>query len=125
MVRPKGSLYGVTVEMSGLLSLPIALVISNSPILCLTVSAVLAERYRTTSRTWTALIEEPLQAAELVVVDVTSISADAALSILAPALPRARMVMCSLLEEEVCVYAPGREGMRVATALPSLLALSQ
>jgi hypothetical protein len=107
-----------------MLSLPTALVISNSPILLATVHGVLSDRYQIATRTWTALIEQPLQSAQLVIVDVTNISADAALAILAPAFPRARMVTCSLLHDEVHVYTTGRDGARMEQALPSLLELA-
>jgi hypothetical protein len=104
--------------------LPTALTISNYPIVCTTMGAFFQKRYRIASCNWNMLVDKRVPEAELVILDVTSISRDAALKTLAPVLPEARVVCCSLLYDEVQVYRPGPAGFTMERDLPTLLALA-
>jgi len=105
-------------------SLPIALTISNYPIVCSTIGAFFQRRYRIASCSWNMLVDRVVPHADLVILDVTCISRDAALKALVPVLPEARVVCYSLLYDEVQVYRPGPAGFTMERDLPTLLALA-
>jgi hypothetical protein len=102
---------------------PIALTVSNYPIVCRTMGAFFQKRYRSASCNWNMLLDRLVPEAELVILDVTSMSKDAALKALARVLPRAQVVCCSLLFDEVQVYRPSPAGFTMERNLPTLLAL--
>jgi DNA-binding NarL/FixJ family response regulator len=104
--------------------MPTALVISDFPIIAATARAVFDQRYAVEACSWTAYIEQPERQADLVVVDVTAITTDTALNLLARALPAARIVVCSLHQNEVQVYRIGQDGPIIEAAFPSLLSLA-
>ncbi|HEX8918114.1 MAG TPA: hypothetical protein VF898_06405 [Chloroflexota bacterium] len=104
--------------------LPAALVISNYPIIAMTAAHVLKGRYRLLESSWHSLQETSHEKADLVIVDVTTVDTITAMSALTQALPGARIVVCSLHENQVQVYRHTESGLRPERSLPSLLALA-
>jgi hypothetical protein len=102
---------------------PIALVISDFPIVAATAKSVLQDRYDVVTRSWTAYAWEPVREAELVIVDVTTMSPDAALALIGSQLPEARLVAFSLHSNEVQVYRVRTGGLAKEGRFPSLFAL--
>jgi len=103
---------------------PTAHIISDFPIFIATANAVLRHRYTIHIKSWAEYAEQPVQRSDLLVVDVTRISAQRALAYIACDLSEARIVLCSLHRNEVDVYRVGRNGFMVEGAFPSLLALA-
>ena len=105
-------------------SLPKALIISDFPIFTATAERVLRGRYDVIAQRWTTFIAKPPAEADMTIVDVTTVSSDAALALLWQALPATRIIECSLNENEVRVYRPGRNGPVADSALPDLFSLA-
>jgi len=102
-------------------SLPRALVISNLPILATAARSLLQDRYQIINRTWSGCAVAPVSAAELVIVDVTSTDPRSALGVVSRIQSEARVVICSMHENEVDVYDIGEGGFRHRGPLPSIL----
>ena len=103
---------------------PVALVISNLPIVAETVRGVLAGRYDVVSRSWSGWHHEPLPSrADLVVADITLGATTPSIPILAAALESSRVVVCSLHRNEVENYLVDARGVLKTADLPSLMAL--
>lgn len=103
---------------------PTALIISDFPIITATARAVFEGRYQVESIGWAAYTQQPNRQADLLVIDVTAMSAESALALLARKFPRARVVVCSLHHNEVEVYRIEAGGPVIEGAFPSLLALA-
>lgn len=101
-----------------------ALVVSDFPIVGVTAQAVLDDQYRVEIRTWQQFLEHVNPHTSLVVVDVTAMDREKALVLVHRAFPMARVVVCSLHQNEVEVYRPDDNGPQREAALPSLLAFS-
>jgi hypothetical protein len=103
---------------------PPAIVISDFPIVARAVRSVLDGRYDVAVMSWKQYRAGPRQSAQLVVLDVTSVSLDAALPGLTRGIAPMRVAVCSLHRNEVTVYQLDDEGLTRAAELPNLLALS-
>jgi ketopantoate reductase len=101
-----------------------ALVVSDFPIVGCTVESVFRAQYEVVSRSWPAFVAHPVVGATLVIIDVTTKDTNAALSLIAQLLPEARVVVCSLNQNEVHVYVIDKSGCREDAAFPNLFALS-
>jgi len=104
--------------------LPKALIVCNFPILALTAEGVVGDRYEISRRTWSEHLEAPANTVDLVIADVTNLPYNRSLAMLWSKSPGARIVVCSLDQNEVEVYRVGSEGPEMETELESLLALT-
>jgi hypothetical protein len=102
-----------------------ALVISDFPIISLTVRAVLDGHYEVLLRTWTTYVERPASSVDLVVVDTTTVSRDIALAVIARQLPGAHLAVCSLHHNEVDLYRVDPHGLTITGAVSTLLELGR
>jgi hypothetical protein len=102
---------------------PSLLIISDFPIVVASAEMVFGDRFRVVKRTWAQYAACPERDANLVVVDVTTVSAELALGALTPLLPMARVAVCSLHRNEVELYRVDADGLCAEGAVPSLLAL--
>ena len=102
---------------------PSLLIISDFPIVAASAVTVFGYRFRVTKSSWAQYAARPVREADLVVVDVTTVSADVALAVLTRLLPEARVAVCSLHRNEVEVFRVGPNGLRSEGAVPSLLEL--
>jgi len=91
--------------------LPKALIICNFPILAVTAEGVLGDRYEISRRTWSEHLAASAINVDLVIADVTNLSYSQSLAELWSKSPGARIVVCSLDQNEVEVYRVGSEGL--------------
>jgi len=104
--------------------LPKALIVCNFPILTLTAEGVVGDRYEISRRTWSEHLAAPANTVDLVIADVTNLPYNRSLAMLWSKSPGARIVVCSLDQNQVGVYRVGSEGPEMETELESLLALT-
>jgi hypothetical protein len=103
---------------------PTAIIISDFPIVAAAANAVFGKRYDVTATTWSEYVDRRIERVDLVVVDVTTLAAETALSLLMRALPETRVVVCSLHQNEVKVFHLGSDGLMSEGEFPSLLAFA-
>src|SRR5438046_1287171 len=99
-----------------------ALVITDFPIIARTVTSVFRGQYQVNLLTWSTYVDRPVAQAEVVVVDVTDVHAEVALLLVCRSHPHAKIVVCSLDQNEVQVCRTAAGLLTVERRLPSLLA---
>ncbi len=104
--------------------MPKALIVCNFPILAVTAEGVIGDRYEISLRTWSEHLAAPVNTVDLVIADVTNRPYSRSLATLLSKSPGARIVVCSLDQNEVEVYRVGSNGPEMETELESLLALT-
>ncbi len=104
--------------------MPKALIVCNFPIVAVTAEGVVGDRYEILRRTWSEHLAAPVNNVALVIADVTNLPYSRSLAMLWSKSPGARIVVCSLDQNEVEVYRVGSEGLEMETELESLLALT-
>jgi hypothetical protein len=103
---------------------PIALVVSNYPILSSGIRRRLQDDYDVTDLRWEEASANIRDDAALIVLDVTAIPAETALSFVAGLRTRVRIMVSSLDRNEVDVYLAGPGGLIPQEGLPSLTSLT-
>lgn len=101
--------------------MPVALVISDFPIISATARKAFERRYVVLTVTWREYAENRPEHADLVVVDVTTVAVQSALASLRHLAPPFGIVVCSLHHNEVHVYRVGPDGPEIESSLASLL----
>lgn len=101
----------------------IASIVSDYPILAATAERMLSKRYEVHLATWAEYEHMSIRMPDLVILDVTHITGDRVLSLIAKLLPTVSVYITSLDRNQVDMYKINGDGLAHQGELPDLFAL--
>lgn len=105
--------------------LPVALIVSDIPIMAASIVEALGGRYRVAGASWESFARQTQEPLDLVVIDVTSVPYDTALAFARSGLSQGCIIVCSLHCNQIDVYRTEARRLTKVANLPSLLSLPE